>query len=127
MLDQDLQVGEGGEVKNVGQKPNFCFYLFCFYVKNIFETDFKYIFKIFERNLKKYLKDIKIICKIFNTRNLGCSMPLFLAPAVAWEPFGLPALCAPYGMWWAAGGPLGQQKYGISILDYTYLISDGPK
>ena len=45
-------------------------------------------------------------CKVkYNiTRNLGRSAPLFLAPAVGWEPFGLPA-----------GGPSGPQQYSISL------------
>ena len=48
------------------------------------------------------------------TRNLGRSAPLFLAPAVGCEPYGLPALSVPFGMRWAAGGPLGPQQYSMS-------------
>ena len=45
-------------------------------------------------NLASHLGDI--VLQYYTTRNSGRSTPIFLAPAVGWEPYGLPALCAPY-------------------------------
>ena len=64
-------------------------------------------YTVLQRGEREFETFQKLLC---NTRNLGRSAPLFLAPSVGWEPFGLPA-----------GGPSGPQQYSISMFYYFSL------
>ena len=57
-----------------------------------------------------------VLVSILENRGALCS--IFLAPAVGWEPYGLPALCSVHSLWYAVGcsGPLGPQHYIMSVL-----------